>query len=509
RHDHKPLPPSPRRQLTEQNGKLVLRGWMQGNQKKDLIKYKSELEWQAAIEKLFDAAQPKPPLKGKISYYIDHRALSFEGYMTEKQKKALLALGEAGTDAWKTAVESLYEQSHQAHSIPLEKLPDGVSIPKILKESVRHKDGKLVVDGPMTAKQRDQLGKQFLLARPLQGDKRAKFLAELQQQGDQKLNEDQLAVFKKVLDGGWTVGQLKKTLSAAGKVKETDKTATEMLKEKNEGVRDIKLKKKEGRDMTLTPEHEKLFEQFAENDQQTLQELIKALDKTNEKAILGAFSKTTFAETAHELAKINLFTDAQKDVLKKFADMNPTVGERKKQLGIALLQAGPLSVKQRKFLFQDYQRERDWQKTAGRLFLAAHTTKYAWSGAYREQGAAFWWLYEYAFKPLTATMFAMLAFYVASAAFRAFRAKNTEAILLLGTAFIILLARTAAGGYLTDWIPEEASGLRMENLTQYIMTIFNTAGNRAIMIGIALGIASTSLKVLLGVERSYLGSSND
>jgi len=29
------------------------------------------------------------------------------------------------------------------------------------------------------------------------------------------------------------------------------------------------------------------------------------------------------------------------------------------------------------------------------------------------------------------------------------------------------------------------------------------------MIGIALGIASTSLKVLLGVDRSYLGSGKD
>jgi hypothetical protein len=132
---------------------------------------------------------------------------------------------------------------------------------------------------------------------------------------------------------------------------------------------------------------------------------------------------------------------------------------------------------------------------------------YAWSGSYREIGSAFWWLYEYAFKPLTATMFAMLAFYVASAAFRAFRAKNVEAILLLSTAFIILLGRTFAGVLLTGFIPDESavSGLKIENLTVYIMQVFNTAGNRAIMIGIALGIASTSLKVLLGVDRSYLG----
>ncbi|MBC8174661.1 MAG: hypothetical protein H8E82_03300 [Candidatus Marinimicrobia bacterium] len=128
------------------------------------------------------------------------------------------------------------------------------------------------------------------------------------------------------------------------------------------------------------------------------------------------------------------------------------------------------------------------------------------SGEYRELGSPFWWLYEYAFKPLTATMFAMLAFYIASAAFRAFRAKNIEAILLLSTAFIILLGRTFAGVFLTSWMPDFLSGLRIENLTIYIMSVFNTAGNRAIMIGIALGIASTSLKVLLGVDRSYLGT---
>jgi hypothetical protein len=137
---------------------------------------------------------------------------------------------------------------------------------------------------------------------------------------------------------------------------------------------------------------------------------------------------------------------------------------------------------------------------------------YPWSGYYREMGSGLWFIYEYAFTPLTATMFAMLAFYVASAAFRAFRAKNFEAILLLGTAFIVLLGRTFAGVALTSWIDPNKwagfryfTGLRIENLTVYIMSVFNTAGNRAIMIGIALGIVAASLKVLIGVDRSYLG----
>ncbi|MDP7008367.1 MAG: hypothetical protein QGI78_02240 [Phycisphaerales bacterium] len=130
---------------------------------------------------------------------------------------------------------------------------------------------------------------------------------------------------------------------------------------------------------------------------------------------------------------------------------------------------------------------------------------YAWSGYYLEEGSGMWWIYQHMVVPLTSTMFAMLAFYVATAAFRAFRAKNTEATLLLVTAGVVLLGRTYAGVWLFGWLPDSLLWLRFDNLTVWIMDIPNTAGTRAITIGIALGVVATSLRILLGVDRSYLG----
>jgi hypothetical protein len=141
--------------------------------------------------------------------------------------------------------------------------------------------------------------------------------------------------------------------------------------------------------------------------------------------------------------------------------------------------------------------------------LAGRLVRYSWiTGEYNSNGSLFWWMFEYWFKPLQQTTFAMLAFYVASAAFRAFRAKNVESVLLLGTAFVILLGRTYFGAVLTGWLPDEGfwSCFQIPNLTVWVMSVWNTAGSRAIIIGIALGVASMSLKVILGIDRSYLGS---
>jgi hypothetical protein len=72
--------------------------------------------------------------------------------------------------------------------------------------------------------------------------------------------------------------------------------------------------------------------------------------------------------------------------------------------------------------------------------------------------------------------------------------------------FIILLGRTFVGHYVTGWLPDSLSFLHVPNLANWIMAWPNTAGQRAIVIGIALGVIATSLRIIIGIERSYLGS---
>ena len=121
---------------------------------------------------------------------------------------------------------------------------------------------------------------------------------------------------------------------------------------------------------------------------------------------------------------------------------------------------------------------------------------------YMSSGTSFEWLYSYLYVPLSSTMYAILAFYVASASYRAFRARNIEATMLLVAAFLVMLGRVPIGDVVTSFMPE---GARMSDLQQWIMDFPQTAGQRAVMIGIALGLVSTSLRVILGIERSHLG----
>ena len=172
-----------------------------------------------------------------------------------------------------------------------------------------------------------------------------------------------------------------------------------------------------------------------------------------------------------------------------------------------------------------------------------------WGAHISTEGGLFKWMFDNIFTPLSATMFALLAFYVASASYRAFRARNFEATLLLLAGIIIMLGRVPVGSLITpwmvmyllvfvvtifmanyfkdrkiifgsfvtgllgvtvlginmDWNPTEPAIFFLPSLQEWIYTVPNLAGARAIMIGIGLGIIVTSLRYIFGLEKSYIG----
>ena len=114
-------------------------------------------------------------------------------------------------------------------------------------------------------------------------------------------------------------------------------------------------------------------------------------------------------------------------------------------------------------------------------------------------GKPFDYLFLNMVAPMGATMFSLLAFFVASAAFRAFRASNWRATLLLTSAFLVMLGQVPIGAMIWDKIPLAKV---------WLMSIPNTAGQRAVMIGAAMGVVATSLRIIFGIERSYLGGAD-
>ncbi len=136
-------------------------------------------------------------------------------------------------------------------------------------------------------------------------------------------------------------------------------------------------------------------------------------------------------------------------------------------------------------------------------WLAMAIAGFAGGRGFQTPGTAFDWLYVNIYTPLSATMFAILAFFVASASYRAFRARNVQATLLLVAGFLVMMGRVLFddiifGPWVQDFQP-------LSEISSFIMNYPNLAGQRAIMIGIALGTVSTALRIILGIERSYLG----
>jgi hypothetical protein len=149
-------------------------------------------------------------------------------------------------------------------------------------------------------------------------------------------------------------------------------------------------------------------------------------------------------------------------------------------------------------LRQVQRRERDWPfkivLIAGLLVTMA--VGFSEGTRYSEAGSHFQWLYLTFYSPMAATMFALLAFFIASAAFRAFRIKSMEALLLAIAAFTLMLGRVPLGNAIHPFIPDAAD---------WLMEVPQNAAKRGILIGAALGVVATGIRVILGLEKTYGG----
>tara|TARA_B100000446_G_scaffold151934_1_gene146906 strand:- start:341 stop:1270 length:930 start_codon:yes stop_codon:yes gene_type:complete len=181
--------------------------------------------------------------------------------------------------------------------------------------------------------------------------------------------------------------------------------------------------------------------------------------------------------------------------------------------------------------------------------ITASITPAQWGAHIQTEGGLFKWMFDNIFTPLSATMFALLAFYVASASYRAFRARNFEATLLLLAGIIIMIGRVPIGSLISSWMImyllvlvigilintyfrsrqlvfgwvalgligvtvlgssmgwpiDQPAVFFLPALQEWIYTVPNLAGARAIMIGIGLGVIVTSLRYIFGLEKSYIG----
>lgn len=117
----------------------------------------------------------------------------------------------------------------------------------------------------------------------------------------------------------------------------------------------------------------------------------------------------------------------------------------------------------------------------------------------------FVWLFNYVQVPMDATMFSLLAFFIASAAYRAFRARTLEATLLLAAALIVMIGNAPVGDLIWNSVMPFGDNLPSA-ARQWILDNPNLSARRGIILGISLGVISQSIRIILGIERSYLGS---
>lgn len=114
-------------------------------------------------------------------------------------------------------------------------------------------------------------------------------------------------------------------------------------------------------------------------------------------------------------------------------------------------------------------------------------------------GTPYMWIYNNFQVPLDSTMFSLLCFFIASAAFRAFRARSFEATALLIAGIFIMLGRVPVGEMIS------IGNFSLSDVSEWLFNYPSTGAQRGVQFGIVMSQVAVSLRIIFGIERTYMG----
>jgi hypothetical protein len=148
--------------------------------------------------------------------------------------------------------------------------------------------------------------------------------------------------------------------------------------------------------------------------------------------------------------------------------------------------------------------QENWQYSY--VTLIGLTVTVGAAGIWKTASGPYPWLFNNIQVPMQSTMFSLLAFFVASASYRAFRARTVHATLLLVAGALVMLGRVSIGAYFSGSIL--GVEISLVEISDWLLNVPNLAAKRGIMIGVGLGMTATAIKIILGIEKTYLGRSD-
>lgn len=138
-------------------------------------------------------------------------------------------------------------------------------------------------------------------------------------------------------------------------------------------------------------------------------------------------------------------------------------------------------------------REEGWLYS---IFLVAIALIVLVAGIFGPETDVVRWIFDNVQFPLQAATFSLLAFYVATAAYRAFRLRSLESVAFILAVIVVLAGQAPVARYFGEFLPAAKD---------WILDVPATAGVRGIIIGVALGTIATGVRVLMGFDRPYSG----